>query len=141
MPTAGFVLESRTVSDASPRLGDHLANERTFLAWVRTSLGVMAFGFVVERFALFLRRLALILDRAGLAGGAVAPKTGFSSALGVAIIALGALLPLAAYARYRATARAIDGAPARRSPALDAALAAAVAAAGLVLAVYLALGL
>ena len=129
------------MSDASPRLGDHLANERTFLAWVRTSLGVMAFGFVVERFALFLRRLSLILDRAGLAGGAAAPKTGFSSALGVAIIALGALLPLAAYARYRATARAIDGAAARPSPALDAALALAVAAAGLALTIYLALGL
>jgi uncharacterized membrane protein YidH (DUF202 family) len=30
----------------------HMANERTFLAWIRTSIGVMAFGFVVEKFAL-----------------------------------------------------------------------------------------
>ena len=30
----------------------HMANERTFLAWIRTSIGIMAFGFVVERFAL-----------------------------------------------------------------------------------------
>jgi putative membrane protein len=31
---------------------DHSANERTFLAWVRTAIAVMAFGFVVERFDL-----------------------------------------------------------------------------------------
>jgi uncharacterized membrane protein YidH (DUF202 family) len=30
----------------------HMANERTFLAWIRTSIGMMAFGFVVEKFAL-----------------------------------------------------------------------------------------
>ena len=34
--------------------GDHLANERTFLAWIRTSIGIMAFGFVVVKFSLFL---------------------------------------------------------------------------------------
>lgn len=34
-------------------ISDHLANERTFLAWLRTSLGLIAFGFVIERFILF----------------------------------------------------------------------------------------
>ncbi len=33
---------------------DHAANERTFLAWVRTAIAVMAFGFLVEKFDLFL---------------------------------------------------------------------------------------
>lgn len=33
---------------------DHMANERTFLAWVRTSIAVMAFRFLVERFDLFI---------------------------------------------------------------------------------------
>ena len=28
----------------------HMANERTFLAWIRTSIGIMAFGFVIEKF-------------------------------------------------------------------------------------------
>ncbi len=28
----------------------HLANERTFLAWIRTAIGIMAFGFVIEKF-------------------------------------------------------------------------------------------
>ncbi len=37
---------------------DHAANERTFLAWVRTGIAVIAFGFVIERFDLFLRLMA-----------------------------------------------------------------------------------
>ncbi len=40
------------------RTRDHLANERTFLAWVRTSLGLIGLGFVLARMGLFLRQLA-----------------------------------------------------------------------------------
>jgi putative membrane protein len=36
---------------------DHLANSRTFLAWVRTAITIMAFGFVVAKFGLLLREL------------------------------------------------------------------------------------
>jgi putative membrane protein len=37
---------------------DHAANERTFLAWVRTGIAVIAFGFVIEKFNLFLTTIA-----------------------------------------------------------------------------------
>jgi len=37
-----------------PRFTDHAANERTYLAWVRTAIAVMAFGFLLERFDIFL---------------------------------------------------------------------------------------
>ncbi len=37
------------------RYSDHAANERTFPAWIRTAIAVMAFGFLVERFDLFLQ--------------------------------------------------------------------------------------
>ena len=37
---------------------DHAANERTFLAWVRTGIAVMAFGFVIEKFNLFVLTIA-----------------------------------------------------------------------------------
>jgi putative membrane protein len=37
---------------------DHAANERTYLAWVRTGIAVIAFGFVIERFNLFLLTVA-----------------------------------------------------------------------------------
>lgn len=36
----------------------HMANERTFLAWSRTSISLLAFGFVIQRFELFLHQLA-----------------------------------------------------------------------------------
>ena len=42
-------------TDADPRV--YFAAERTFLAWLRTGITVMAFGFVVARFGLFLRLL------------------------------------------------------------------------------------
>ena len=41
---------------------DHAANERTFLAWLRTSIAVIAFGFVIEKFNLFA--LTLVNDAA-----------------------------------------------------------------------------
>jgi putative membrane protein len=44
----------------------HMANERTFLAWIRTSIGIMAFGFVVEKFALFIKQMSLILGKADI---------------------------------------------------------------------------
>ncbi|MFZ6006727.1 MAG: YidH family protein, partial [Nitrospirota bacterium] len=41
----------------------HMANERTFLAWIRTSIGIMAFGFVVEKFALFVKQISYLALR------------------------------------------------------------------------------
>jgi len=40
-----------------PGYTDHAANERTFLAWVRTGIAMIAFGFVIEKFNLFLLAL------------------------------------------------------------------------------------
>jgi putative membrane protein len=40
------------------RFKDHAANERTFLSWIRLSIGVMAFGFVIEKFEIYLGYLA-----------------------------------------------------------------------------------
>src|SRR3984885_16012520 len=37
---------------------DHSSNEPTFLAWVRTAIAIMAFGFIIERFDLFVQMLA-----------------------------------------------------------------------------------
>ena len=41
------------------RLRDHLANERTFLAWLRTAMAVLAFGFVLDRFSLYIHYFGL----------------------------------------------------------------------------------
>jgi putative membrane protein len=40
-----------------PQFNDHAANERTYLAWLRTGISIIAFGFVLERFSLFLNTL------------------------------------------------------------------------------------
>ncbi len=40
-----------------------MANERTFLAWIRTSIGIMAFGFVVEKFSFFIKKLSLFVGK------------------------------------------------------------------------------
>lgn len=47
-------------ADPPNRTRDHLANERTFLAWARTALGLIGLGFVLARMGLFLRQLAAL---------------------------------------------------------------------------------
>ncbi|GGH12672.1 YidH family protein [Mucilaginibacter phyllosphaerae] len=78
--------------------GDHLANERTFLAWIRTSIALMGFGFVVVKFSLFIRQLALILP-----GKVVLPTKGYSSEIGILLVAIGAAMALLSFFRYRST--------------------------------------
>ncbi len=88
---------------------DHAANERTYLAWVRTGIAIIAFGFVVEKFNLFMRSLA------SAAIGNVAlhvPLERISGPLGqdegLALIAGGALLIALATWRFVRTARLLD---------------------------------
>jgi putative membrane protein len=56
------------------KVRDHLANERTFLAWVRTALGLIGLGFVLARMGLFLHELAMV--QPGHAAAAPTPGTG-----------------------------------------------------------------
>jgi putative membrane protein len=44
----------------APNVSDYLAAERTFLAWIRTGLALMGFGFVVARFGLFLQQVRVV---------------------------------------------------------------------------------
>jgi putative membrane protein len=80
-----------------------LANERTFLAWLRTSIAVMSLGFVVARFGLWLRELALEMNAHG-----PLKRTGLSLPFGEGMIGFGALLTLLAAWRYHVVNRAIE---------------------------------
>ena len=86
------------------RYSDHAANERTFLAWIRTAIAVMAFGFLVERFDLFLQIAGQTLARKALS------PTGqlVGNVAGLVLIVLGAIMIVLAVRRFRRTAIAID---------------------------------
>src|SRR5271170_907082 len=90
---------------------DHAANERTFLAWVRTGIAVIAFGFVVEKFNLFMRSLASMA-----AGNAALPVPikRISGPLGrdegIALIVGGAVLIAVATFRFVRITRLLDDA-------------------------------
>jgi putative membrane protein len=82
---------------------DNLANERTFLAWIRTGIGIMAFGFVVVKFTLFVKQLSLVLQKP-----LPAPSHGYSTAIGIFLVAFGSLLNLMAFIRYRLISKQLN---------------------------------
>ncbi|MEZ0454414.1 DUF202 domain-containing protein [Sphingobacterium thalpophilum] len=86
------------------KVSDHLANERTFLAWIRTSLGIMGFGFVVVKFSLFIRQIELVLNT----GAVPQSQHGYSGVVGVTIVIIGALTVILAFFKYRKTNRQIE---------------------------------
>lgn len=75
-----------------PRI--YFAAERTFLAWIRTGLGLMGVGFAVSRFGLFLREM-----RANEVHAEVR-STGLSVMGGVALVVLGVIVNVAAVAHH-----------------------------------------
>ena len=85
---------------------EHSANERTFLAWVRTAVAVMAFGFLVERFDLFLR----VTRASYLATATILPSTRLGQSTGLALFVLGLATIAVATFRFVITARKIDDA-------------------------------
>ena len=86
-----------------PRFTDYAANERTYLAWVRTAVAIMAFGFLVERFDLFLAYLGR--GNPSAANGAVASAATphhlhAAQMVGLALIGLGILIIFGATIRF-----------------------------------------
>ncbi|MBA3795744.1 MAG: DUF202 domain-containing protein [Chloroflexi bacterium] len=109
--------DRRTVPEAAIR--DHLANERTLLAWQRTALTVVGLGFLVDRFA---------FDSA---------DTGVSALLGMGLIVLGSALSVVGLQRYLRTEREIDTASYRTSLLAHLFLTGAIVVGAAALAVYL----
>ena len=80
----------------------YMAAERTFLAWIRTGIALMGFGFVVARFGLFLRELTIAGTHQHL------PSTGFSLPIGIGLIGFGILVNIVSVVRHRRYIAAID---------------------------------
>jgi putative membrane protein len=88
------------MTDVEVRATDTLANERTFLAYVRTALAFVGFGFVIARFALFAREISIVAH-------VRVPQSGSSKALGVAMVLAGVSVALVGGMRYAETDRAL----------------------------------
>jgi putative membrane protein len=82
-------------------VSEHLANERTILAWIRTAIAVMTLGVGINRFSLFLVEFSKIVP-----GGKTANV--HAEQLGVALVGLGLLVMLGGTWHYIHVARAID---------------------------------
>jgi uncharacterized membrane protein YidH (DUF202 family) len=114
----------------------HMANERTFLAWIRTSIGIMAFGFVVEKFALFIRQVSYFLGKSS--GDITAPPSHkYSSIFGIILISLGTVMGTLSFIRYKKVEKQIDGDTYHPSLILDILLTLAILAIGIFLVIYL----
>jgi putative membrane protein len=85
------------------RARDHLANERTFLAWVRTGIAAIIFGFAIGRFAIALREFMRISEH-----GEGSLSSGVSAWFGVISIIGGVLLIVAGLNRYKNAKVQID---------------------------------
>lgn len=91
------------------RYSDHAANERTFLAWVRTGIATIAFGFVVEKFNLFIR--TIVEANAGDAATRLRLERfsgAFSHYDGLMLILIGMAIIVLSLVRFIRTSRWID---------------------------------
>jgi len=90
------------VAELNPnRARDHLANERTFLAWVRTGAAIVVFGFAIGRFSIAMRQLTAL-------EGHPIRTAGLSVWMGASSIVAGVLLVMAGLLRYRKTRAQLD---------------------------------
>jgi putative membrane protein len=115
---------------ADSEVRDHLANERTFLAWVRTGVAIIALGFVVAKFELLVKELA-----------PSAPTTsyGLSSAIGIMLVLAGGLMQLLALSRFTVNQERIRSGRYEPSRGIEIAVSAGVFVVALLLVAYLVL--
>ncbi|MFI5001739.1 MAG: YidH family protein [Reyranellales bacterium] len=77
---------------------EHLANERTILAWVRTAIAIMTLGVAINRFSLYLRVI----------GGTNRMTTAEAEWLGIGLVILAIVVMVGSTVRYLQTAKSID---------------------------------
>ena len=86
-------MKDKPTSEETGRRLIYFAAERTLMAWVRTALGIMALGFVIDRFGLVLRQVMP-------PGSAHLYPKAFSFWAGTVLVVIGTVMALAAALRY-----------------------------------------
>lgn len=101
-------MNNQSTTNQTDHIRDHLANERTFLAWIRTSLATLGFGFVLARMGLFLRELPTLMNQSA-AGVLNRVELGGEFVLtGAIFLGIGTILALWAAWHYERTRRLIE---------------------------------
>jgi putative membrane protein len=112
------------------RAREHLANERTLLAWARTAITIMALGFVIAKFGILVREVRGLTH-------AAQDAVHFSALFGAALACTGAVALAFAAAGFVRVKRGIDRQEVYFSPTNGLVVAAVLTIVGLLLAVYL----
>ena len=86
--------------DSSERSQQYLANQRTFLSWVRTSIALIGLGFAIERFSIFLQQFRLIADPDAAGNVASSTVDEYSALVGIGMIVVGTGLVVYALKNY-----------------------------------------
>ncbi|PZO15115.1 MAG: hypothetical protein DCF25_14100 [Leptolyngbya foveolarum] len=92
-----FPRRSHRPPRSTDRQREHQANERTFLAWLRTSIALIGFGFAIARFGLFLRQFETATEPPA---SIPAPAILNSQTLGMGLVAFGITVIILAAWRY-----------------------------------------
>lgn len=79
-------------------INEQMANERTFLSWIRTGIGIMVFGFVIVKFSSFVNQLPSSFFR-----DSTIPKNSFTLFIGIGLVLTGAFTILLSYFKYKQT--------------------------------------
>jgi len=111
---------------------EYLASERTFLAWIRTSIAVLSLGFLIAKFGVWLRELSEQLNQKPNT-----PGFGMSLPIGITMMAIAGLLALFALWHYHVVNRAIHSGRVRPSRRLATAVAIVMVAFSIIVIVYL----
>ncbi len=91
------------------------ANERTFLAWIRTSIALMGFGFVIAKFNLFLKQLSFVLEAEDFSAKP------HGTIVGMIMVAIGLIMAIFAYIQFKKNANQLASnayAPSSKLPLL-----------------------
>lgn len=134
------MLNKPKMSNDGATIREHLANERTFLAWISTSIGIMAFGFVVEKFSLFIKEIGTFLGKAPL-NQAPSALQGSTSLFGIILVVFGILLVLLAFLKFKMIEKQIQQNTYHPSSKLNTFLTILMLIMGILLVIYLSISI